>query len=1013
MVIDIYHSGVGHDGNPPGRGSGRYAWGSGENPNQHNHDLLTEVKKLRDQGFTQSEIARALLGQKGVNKQTGEPIWCNSTDLRAAISIANTDQRKALRAQALKLYDECHGNVSEVARRMGKNESSVRSLLKDSINKRQGRYEKTAEFLKQKIDEQGVIDISSGVESIMGLPAHVKDVAVAMLVQEGYVKTWVQLDQQFGQGNKTTMKVLARKPQEGETDKDVRSWVQHHKYEVGSIVEFTPDESKTFWTPEFPAMLDPKRVKIRYAEDGGKDKDGVIELRRGVEDISLDGSQYAQVRIGVNGTHYLKGMAMYGEDSDFPKGIDVIFNTNKHAGTPMLGEGDNTVLKHLKTNDKGEVDRDNPFGALIKSPKEVDGILMAGGQRHYIDKDGKEKLSPINKLRDEGDWDSWSRTLSSQFLSKQPLKLIHQQIDISVKDKKAELDEIMSLTNPVIKKKMLEDFAEQTDSSAARLSTKGFKGQAFQVLLPLPDISVNEIYAPMYKDGDTVALIRYPHGGTFEIPVLTVNNKSESGKNRITSNAKDAVGINPKTAAQLSGADFDGDTAAVIPLKSNNLSVAHKKYFDELAMFDPKELYSLPEGTPKIKDRTKQKLMGEVTNLITDMTVGGATAPEIVRAVKHSMVVIDAQKHNLDYKQSAIDNNIADLKRKYQGTNSKGQPGGASTILSQAHATTRVNQRKELTDTKKMTPEQLVAWNRGEIVYVETGKMKQKMVADPRTMTDEERATFRSGNKVYRRVEENGKTKRKLVADPTGMTQEEWDRFNAGKKVYRQSNEKVQEQVHRMDVVDDAMKLVHDPNNPKEVAYAKYANTLKDLANQARKTARSIKPTPINQEARRTYAEEVASLTEKVRQAKMNSPRERKAQALAGAMVAEKFAADPSMDFEHRQRERARSLIVARAAVGAKKDPVIITDREWEAIQANAVSTSLLQQILSNTDQDGFKQRATPHNKSALSPAFQDLARSMASSGHYTNADIAERCGVSASAIAQFLNQEGIEVERS
>ena len=974
----ICHVGVGWDDNPPGRGSGRYPHGSGENPNQHSHDLLTEVKRLRDQGFTQSEIAKALLGKKGVNKQTGEPIWCNSTDLRAAISIASAAQRKKLRAQALKLYDECHGNVSEVARRMGKNESSVRSLLKDSINERQGRYEKTAEFLKQKIDEQGVIDISSGVESIMGLPAHVKDVAVAMLVQEGYVKTWVQLDQQFGQGNKTTMKVLARKPQEGETDKDVRSWVQHHKYEVGSIVEFTPDEGKTFWTPEFPAMLDPSRIKIRYAEDGGKDKDGVIELRRGVEDISLDGSQYAQVRIGVNGTHYLKGMAMYGEDSDFPKGIDIIFNTNKHAGTPMLGDGDNTVLKHLKTKANGEVDRDNPFGALIKSPKEVDGILMAGGQRHYIDKDGKEKLSPINKLRDEGDWDSWSRTLSSQFLSKQPLKLIHQQIDISVKDKKAELDEIMSLTNPVIKKKMLEDFAEQTDSSAARLSTKGFKGQAFQVLLPLPDISENEIYAPMYKDGDTVALIRYPHGGTFEIPVLTVNNKSESGKNRITSNAKDAVGINPKTAAQLSGADFDGDTAAVIPLKSNNLSVAHKKYFDELAVFDPKELYSLPEGTPKIKDRTKQKLMGEVTNLITDMTVGGATAPEIVRAVKHSMVVIDAQKHNLDYKQSAVDNNIADLKRKYQGVNSKGQPGGASTILSQAHATTRVNQRKELTDTKKMTPEQLAAWNRGEIVYVETGK-----------------------------------TKMKLITDPKKMTPDELERHNAGKKVYRQSNEKVQEQVHRMDVVDDAMKLVHDPNNPKEVAYAKYANTLKDLANQARKSARSIKPTPINQEARRTYAEEVASLTEKVRQAKMNSPRERKAQALAGAMVAEKFAADPSMDFEHRQRERARSLIVARAAVGAKKDPVIITDREWAAIQANAVSTSLLQQILSNTDQDKFKQRATPHNKSVLSPAFQDLARSMASSGHYTNADIAERCGVSASTIAQFFNQEGIEVNKN
>ena len=59
-------------------------------------------------------------------------------------------------------------------------------------------------------------------------------------------------------------------------------------------------------------------------------------------------------------------------------------------------------------------DPDNPFGAFIK----------AGGQSHYIDKDGTEKLSAINKLKEEGDWDKMSKNLSSQFLSKQPIKLI-------------------------------------------------------------------------------------------------------------------------------------------------------------------------------------------------------------------------------------------------------------------------------------------------------------------------------------------------------------------------------------------------------------------------------------------------------------------------------------------------------------------------------------------------------------------------------------------------------------
>ena len=136
----------------------------------------------------------------------------------------------------------------------------------------------------------------------------------------------------------------------------------------------------------------------------------------------------------------------------------------------------------------------------------------------------------------------------------------------------------------------------------------------------------------------------------------------------------------------------------------------------------------------------------------------------------------------------------------------------------------------------------------------------------------------------------------------------------------------------------------------------------------------------------------------------MNSPRERKAQALAGAIVSEKFASSPDMDYEHRQRERARALIQARAAVGAKKDPVIITDSEWEAIQANAVSSSLLSAILNNTDQDKFKQRATPHNRTTLTSAQEDLIRGMYSSGMYTMSDIADRIGVSSSLIAKFLN---------
>ena len=59
-------------------------------------------------------------------------------------------------------------------------------------------------------------------------------------------------------------------------------------------------------------------VMIRYKSD----KDGVIEIRRGVDDLDLGGSRYAQVRIGVDGTHYMKGMAIYSDD--IPDGVNIV-----------------------------------------------------------------------------------------------------------------------------------------------------------------------------------------------------------------------------------------------------------------------------------------------------------------------------------------------------------------------------------------------------------------------------------------------------------------------------------------------------------------------------------------------------------------------------------------------------------------------------------------------------------------------------------------------------------------
>ena len=325
---------------------------------------------------------------------------------------------------------------------------------------------------------------------------------------------------------------------------------------------------------------------------------------------------------------------MYSDD--MPDGADIVFNTNKHTGTPKMD-----VLKKIQD------DPDNPFGALIK----------ANGQSHYIDADGNEKLSAINKLKEEGDWDKMSKNLSSQFLSKQPIQLIKKQLDLTYADAADEFSEICSLNNPTVKRKLLLDFADECDSAAVHLKAAALPRQSTQVILPLNAMKETEIFAPNYRDGEKVVLIRYPHGGTFEIPELTVNNKNPTAVSVLGKNIRDAVGINPKVAERLSGADFDGDQVVVIPT-GGRVKIQSTPALKDLKDFDPKTDYST-EGKTGVrllaKGAATQRQMGEISNLITDMTLKGATEPEIARAVKHSMVVIDAAKHKLDYLNANVE----------------------------------------------------------------------------------------------------------------------------------------------------------------------------------------------------------------------------------------------------------------------------------------------------------------------------------------------------------------------
>lgn len=890
-----------HYGTP--RHSGRYPWGSGENPYQSSTGLYGMAKQLKSQGMSDKEIA--------------ESFGMSTREYKSAYSNAKNEVRAANRAEALRLKDKGYSNTA-IGKRMGVNESTVRSWMDEDIAERSSISKNTARALKSAVDDKKYIDIGGGVENQMGISRTALDNAVKMLKDEGYTVHYIQTEQ-LGTGHKTSIKVLA-------PPDTTYSEVWNHKADIEFPGFHSEDKGRTIDKIGKPVSISSKRIKINYAEEGGKDKDGVIELRRGVDDISLGKAKYAQVRIAVDGTHYLKGMAMYRDD--MPDGVDIIFNTNKAKGTPMLGEKDNSVLKPMKK------DQDNPFGATIKGERE---LILA--QRYYTDKNGKRQQSAINIVNEEGDWNTWRKSLSSQMLSKQSPMLAKKQLKLAYDLKQDEFDSIMKLENPVIRQQLLDKFADGCDSASVHLKAAGLPRQASKVILPFPSMKENEVYAPSFRDGEEVVLIRYPHGGTFEIPRLKVNNKVPDAKKTLH-NAQDAIGINAKVAERLSGADFDGDTVLVIPTSTAKIKTS--KPLDGLKDFDPQRDYKAYPGMPEVKGSgfNKQQQMGNVSNLITDMTIKGATPDELARAVRHSMVIIDAEKHNLNYKQSAIDNNIAELKKKYQG----GSNRGASTIISRASATAYVPVRKELTNTKYMT--------------------------------DDEKKRYTKGEKIYR---ETGET---YISKKTG------------KEVKRISKSTKMAETSDANTLSSGYLI--------ETVYSEHANKLKALANKARAESRSTDYIPYSKEAHVKYKDQVDSLNSKLNIALKNRPLERKAQLVANAKVKNVYAANPDMDSDDLKKLKGRCLTEARLQTGASKQQIKIEPKEWEAIQAGAISTNKLKSIVQNSDLDVLKQLAMPREMRGVTPAQESRIKVLESRG-YTLAEIADAVGVSTSTINNVL----------
>lgn len=901
-----------HYGTP--RHSGRYPWGSGDEPYQHAGDFLSRVEELRRSGKTEKEIA--------------EEMGISTTALRAQKAIAKEERRSEEVETAKKLRDKGY-SLNKIAEKMGySNDSSIRSLLNEKTEARMNVARSTADFLQDQIDKYGMVDVGKGVERNIGVSSEKLNEALYMLQMRGYPVYGGGVPQATNPGRQTILKVACPP---GTEHKDI------YDYNIHMIGDYKSQDSGETFDPKwvYPKSMDSKRLKIRYAEDGGVDKDGLIELRRGVDDISLGNSQYAQVRILVDGTHYLKGMAVYSDN--MPDGVDIVFNTNKTKDTPALGPKNNTVLKPIHTDDPKD-----PFGSLIKAGIEDPDVPGSeGGQRYYYDKNGKKQLSLINKRAEEGDWGEWSHSLPSQFLSKQNEQLIKKQLGLAIADKEQEYDDICSVTNPTVKKVLLKTFANDCDSSAVHLKAAALPRQRYQVILPVPSLSENEIYAPNYRDGEQVALIRFPHGGTFEIPILKVNNKQADAKKMIGSTPQDAVGINKKVADRLSGADFDGDTVMVIPCGGKTkITSTHK--LKGLEGFDPKMEYGgKPDGSFK-KMKNTQTEMGKISNLITDMTLKGASEDELARAVRHSMVVIDAEKHSLDYKQSEADNGIAALKKKYQGRyDEEGKyHDGASTLISRAKSKAVVTKRKGSPQIDKDT---------GEVSYKEV-------------------------HETY--INKNGK----LVERTQNST--------------------------AMAETKDARTL--SSGTRQEELYADYANRMKAMANRARKEMMSIGRISFSTTASRTYENEVKTLTSKLNVALMNAPKERQAQIMAKSKVNSIKESNPDMTKSEIKKANQRALSEARAKIGAKRQNIPITDREWEAIQAGAISENKLYQIIDNTSIDDLRERATPRTKNVPSTAKINKMKAMSESG-YSAAEIADAVGCSTSTVHKYLNEKGVK----
>ena len=88
MEDELYHYGT-------PRHSGRYPWGSGENPYQRldRSDFITTADMMKKQGFSDKDIAEYFFGE-----------GASPSEYRRRLANAKADEKNSVRAQMIDMY---------------------------------------------------------------------------------------------------------------------------------------------------------------------------------------------------------------------------------------------------------------------------------------------------------------------------------------------------------------------------------------------------------------------------------------------------------------------------------------------------------------------------------------------------------------------------------------------------------------------------------------------------------------------------------------------------------------------------------------------------------------------------------------------------------------------------------------------------------------------------------------------------------------------------------------------